>query len=685
MIVAIVQARMGSSRLPGKTLRPILGQPMLALLLERVSRARTLSRVVVATSKSAADDEVAAFCAGSGYECFRGHPDDVLDRMYRAAEHFGADHVVRLTADCPLLDPAVIDRVVYAHVEGAHDYTTNTLRYTYPDGLDTEVVTFAALERAWQEARLPSEREHVTPYVRNHPELFSLHNVEGDVDASGLRWTVDEPDDFAFVTRVYEALYPSKPDFDWHDVLAYLERDPAVAAINARFQRNEGYQKSLDEDARFLESTMDERYHKSRQLLAHAREVIPLGTQTFSKSITQYPQGVSPHYIARGRGSHVWDVDGNEYVDFINGLCAVTLGYCDPDIDAAVRDQLDNGVTFSLPHELEIAVADDIIDMVPCAQMVRFGKNGSDATSGAIRAARAFTGRDHVAVCGYHGWHDWYIGTTTRDAGIPAAVKALSHSVAYNDVAALEKLFSDYDGQLAAFILEPMNVFYPKDGYLERLRELCDEHGTVLVFDETITGFRYANGGAQELFGVTPDLATFGKGLANGYPVSAVTGRADVMKVMEEIFYSFTFGGETLSLAAAHAVLAKLRREPVVSTLVERGQAVLDGCRALIDALDMADIVDLGGHPTWSFLLFHDVGDVSVWEIKTLFLQEVFARGILTLGTHNMSYAHAPEDVEKLLSVYREVFPEIRDGIRNGTLRQKLRCEPLKPLFRVRG
>ena len=278
-------------------------------------------------------------------------------------------------------------------------------------------------------------------------------------------------------------------------------------------------------------------------MLARARRTIPLGTQTFSKSYTQYPHGVSPYFIARGKGSHVWDIDGNEYVDFVNALCSVTLGYGDTDVDSAVRTQLDDGVIFSLPHPIETEVAEAIVEMVPCAEAVRFGKNGSDATSGAIRLARAYTKRDRVAVCGYHGWQDWYIGSTARSAGVPDAVKQLTHSFAYNDLESLNRLLDAHPNDFAAVILEPMNVTYPKPGFLESVRELTEQRGIILIFDETITGFRFANGGAQELFGVTPDLATFGKGLANGYPLSAIAGRSDIMKLMEEIFFSFTFGG----------------------------------------------------------------------------------------------------------------------------------------------
>ena len=429
---------------------------------------------------------------------------------------------------------------------------------------------------------------------------------------------------------------------------------------------------------------MSERYKRSEELLERALRTIPLGSQTFSKSKTQYPHGVSPYFIVRGKGSRVWDADGNEYLDFVNSLCAITLGYNDPDVTAAVRAQLEDGVIFSLPHPLEMEVAEKIVEMVPCAEMVRFGKNGSDATSGAVRVARAYTKRDHVACCGYHGWQDWYIGSTARNLGVPQSTRDLTHPFTYNDVDSLHKIFEQFPDQVAAVIMEPMNTTEPKDGFLGKVQELASKNGAVLIFDETITGFRYANGGAQEYFGITPDLATFGKGLANGYPVSAVAGKAEIMRLMEEVFFSFTFGGETLSLAAAAATLKKLRNEPVIDTVRTLGQKLLAGLHALIGKHGAGRFLSLSGHPSWSFLLFRDSEPYTQWEIKTLFLQEMFQRGILAFGTHNMSYAHSDADVEQLLAVYDEVLPLLAGAVKHQTLEKLLRCKPLVPLFKVR-
>jgi glutamate-1-semialdehyde 2,1-aminomutase len=365
-------------------------------------------------------------------------------------------------------------------------------------------------------------------------------------------------------------------------------------------------------------------------------------------------------------------------------LAAITLGYNDPDVTNAVKAQLEEGTIFSLPHELEIKVAEKIVEMVPCAEMVRFGKNGSDATAGAIRLARAYTKRDHVAVCGYHGWQDWYIGSTSRNRGVPRTTQDLTHTFNYNDIDSLHKIFQQWPDQVAAVIMEAMNFKEPENDFLGKCKELAQKNGAVFILDEIITGFRYANGGAQEYFGVIPDLATFGKGLANGYPVSAIAGKAEIMRMMEEVFFSFTFGGETLSLAAALATLTKLQRKPIIKTLWSQGQKIIDGTKALIEKHALGDILSVGGKACWSFLIFKDTDIYSQWELKTLFLQEVFARGILTIGSHNMTYAHSDADISRLLRVYDEVFAMIKEALIKRNLKELLQTEPLVPLFKIR-
>ena len=426
------------------------------------------------------------------------------------------------------------------------------------------------------------------------------------------------------------------------------------------------------------------RYQNSIDFLQRAEATIPLGSQTFSKSRTQYPVGVSPLFIDRAKGSYVWDLDGNRYIDLVNSLAAITLGYNNKYVNRAVSRQLKKGTLFSLPGVLETEVAEQIVELVPSAEMVRFAKNGTDATSAAIRLARAYTGRDHVIFCGYHGWQDWFVGATTKNKGVPQAVSMLTHKFNYNDLESLTNLFSAFPNQIAAVILEPMNSTYPKQGFLEGVRELTQKNGSILIFDEVVTGFRFDIGGAQKLFDVTPDLTALGKGMANGHPLSAVVGKREIMNEMENIFFSGTFGGELLSLASAKATIELYKKIDVCAELNFIGSNLATGLKQIITELEMESVLEISGHPTWLFLLWKSAYGQPVENIKAFFLQEMFKSGVLILSTHNVSLSLKEKDVEKVLMAYEATLSKLKHSLLSGTLAMDLKCKPLQNLFSIR-
>lgn len=424
------------------------------------------------------------------------------------------------------------------------------------------------------------------------------------------------------------------------------------------------------------------RYQNSIKHLEAAEKRIPLGAQTVSKSRLALIPGLAPLYGDSAKGCRIWDIDGNEYVDLINSLAAVTLGYSDPEINEAVITQVPLGTGISLSHPIELEVAEKICYLVPSAEMVRFGKNGSDATSAAVRVARAYTGRDRVIVCGYHGWHDWFIGTTARGLGVPKNVSDLADSVPYNDLGAVEELLRATP--TAAMILEPMSTTWPEPGYLAGLRNLCDKYGTLLIFDETITGFRFAKGGAQEYFGVLPDLSTFGKGLANGYPLSAVTGRKKYMMMLERVFFSGTFGGELLSLTAANVVLDRIMNTDVISQISDLGNKIHANVLPLIEANGLSQLIKLQGHPSWEFLLWSNELDEQIDSLKALFMQEMSKAGVLMLATHNVSAALDAPAIEKVTRAYSKALPIISKAIKHGNTLGLLNIETAPPRLSVR-
>jgi len=657
---------------------------MLAHVVQRVRRASTVDQVIVATSISPADDAVEAFCVQQKIPCYRGSEQDVLDRYYQAALQHGAQIVVRVTGDCPLIDPSVIDLVVSKLRDGEFDYATNTLRYTYPDGLDVEAFTFDALAEAWREARKPAEREHVTPYLRTSPRLRLL-NVEHstDLSARNLRWTVDDAGDLEFVRAIIREL-GEDPAYGMQDVLDLLDRHPHLLQLQGHSQMNEGYYISLFASAKAA-SAPKLKLAASESWFARSKRVIPGGAQTFSKSHTQYVRGAAPLFLDRGKGCRVWDVDENEYIDYVQGLLPNILGYAHDEVNAAANTQLARGHSFSLPHPLEVELAERLTHLIPCAEMVRFGKNGSDATAGAVRAARAFTKRDRIACCGYHGWQDWFIGSTTRNAGVPDAVRALTHPFPYNDLSALEAILHSHKGEFAAVIMEPVNFVEPHPGYLQRVKDLAHCHGALLIFDEICSGFHFGIGGAQKLYGVTPDLACFGKAMGNGFPISCVVGREEVMRWFEEIFFSFTLGGEVASMAAAMKVLDILTQTDALARMQTHGRRLQDGINVMAREAGLSHRIQCIGRPSWSLLKFCDAtGSPNLLE-RSLFQQEAIKRGVLLLATHNMTAAHDEAAIEQTLETYAAVLKTLAGWLADADPARFLEGPPVQAVFRVRG
>lgn len=420
-------------------------------------------------------------------------------------------------------------------------------------------------------------------------------------------------------------------------------------------------------------------HSRSSELRRRALKVIPLGVQTLSKSHNQFVDGLAPDYVVRARGNRLWDADGNEWLDYPMALGPVVLGYADPRVDEAISRQLRDGIVYSFCHPLEIEVAERITELCPGVEAVRFGKSGSDALSAAVRAARALTGRDIVIAMGYHGWHDWFIGSTTRSAGVPRAVADLTMPVPYGDLDRLGdalRLASERGGA-AAVVLEPSGATVPPPGFLAGVIEQSRAAGAVSVFDEVITGFRLAPGGARERYGVTPDLSCYGKALGNGMPISAVGGSWEVMAMFEEIFFSGTHGGETLSLAAAATVLDVVRDGSVLDGIGATGAVLLEAFRCAINRHGIGHRVSLGGEPHRAVVGFPADHD----QITKSFVQQCFLEvGIVFNGSMFISEAHTAEDIERTAAIFENACARIST---TDDLRPLLRGDPVAPVFRV--
>jgi len=417
----------------------------------------------------------------------------------------------------------------------------------------------------------------------------------------------------------------------------------------------------------------------SNELHRRSEGLIPAYSQTLAKGPTQHVNGVAPKYLKRGKGAKVWDVDGNEFLDYNIGIGPISLGYCYPEVDDAIRQQLINGITFSLTNPLEVELSELVRDVVPNAESVRISKTGADVTSAAVRVSRAFTGRDKILCCGYHGWHDWYIGLTSRKAGVPQDVINLVEPINYNDIESVkEKLSKD----VACVILEPMIFDFPENDFLKELQKLCEANGTLLIFDEMWTGFRLALGGGQEYFGVTPDLACYSKAIANGMPISVLTGRKDVMRLFdEEVFFFTTFGGEALSLAAAIATIHEIRDNKVTEYLAKTGERLISGYNEIATELNIDGFTRCKGHPARSIVVF-DESAGNPLHLKSLVQQELIRHGILWSGFHNICFSHTADEVNDTLSAYRDVLTTLKNAVENNCVLDMLKGQPVQPVFR---
>lgn len=641
---------MGSVRLPGKVCAPVAGRPMIDLLLERLSRSQQVSEIMVATTINSVDDELVSHVSSLGYQVFRGSEKDVLDRYHGAAKAAEADVVIRITGDCPLVDPALIDEVVELFSSGEVDYASNGSPATYPDGLDIEVFSVAALNDAWERARTPFDREHVTPFLWGSYQ-FRTVNLANETDLSSMRWTVDEPEDLVVVRAIFEHFYP-RTDFGWRDVLALHQRSPDMFDANSNFESNEGAKIGTGE-----------------KLWKRAKRVIPGGNMLLSKRAEMFLPDRWPAYFSKAKGARVWDLDDREYIDMcIMGIGTNTLGYGNPEVDDAVRSVVDKGnmSTFNCPEE--VYLAEKLVQLHPWASMVRFARSGGEANAVAIRIARAASGRDKVAFCGYHGWHDWYLAANLGDGstlaghllpgldpkGVPQDLQGSILPFNYNRFDELEALVRDHD--IGVIFMEVSRNEGPQDGFLHKVRDLATKNNIVLIFDECTSGFRETFGGLHKKYGVEPDMAMFGKALGNGYGITAAIGRRDVMEAAQTTFISSTFWTERIGPVAGLKTLEVMERVRSWETITQTGNDIKARWQQLADKHGLP--ITQWGLPALSGYTFSSENALAY---KTYVTQEMLEKGFLAGNSVYVCTEHTPELIDRFIDALDPIFATIRE------------------------
>lgn len=422
---------------------------------------------------------------------------------------------------------------------------------------------------------------------------------------------------------------------------------------------------------------------KSNEYKKKGIPLLPSLAQTFSKSPSSFVEGVYPVYAKKALGCNIYDVDDNKYIDYLLALGPIVLGYNYESVNKAIIEQLKNGIIFSLPHYLEVDMAESLAKIIPCAEMTRFAKTGSDAVTGAVRAARAITKKDIILYCGGGGvWDDWFSIITNRNNGIPEFNRELIHVFNYNNQNQLADLFDKYKNKIAAVVMEPVVLEEPNNGFLEEVKKITHANDSLLIFDEILTGFRLSKGGAQERYNVIPDIATFAKGIANGMPLAAIVGKTEYMKMFEEVFVSTTYGGEALSLAAGLATIKEFENNDVCGHLWNLGNKFKLGFNKI--ALENEINAECIGLSPRLKILIKDESEEDSLEYKSLFLQELIENGIfMHPNVVLFSYSHKIDDIEITLKVIEKSMKKLKNAIQSGTVKEQIKGNVAKQVIRL--
>ena len=649
-VVAIVQARMNSIRLPNKVMKLIGTIPMIEILLKRLNNSKLLDQIILATSKDIRNRSLIEHVEKLGFNCKQGSDKDVLERYVQTAEQYKADIIVRITGDCPLVDPVLVDECIHGFIESKVDYYSNTSPSTFPDGLDIEVIKYTALKKAAKESTKTSHREHVTPYIREL-DIFSKSNYSNSKDLSALRWTVDDPEDFEVISRVFDYF---KPDiyFSWKDVLTLYNENPQIFEANFGTKRNEGQEMKT-----------------GQKLWKRAKKIIPGGNMLLSKRPEMFLPDQWPTYFSKSKGCKVWDLDGNEYIDMsIMGIGTNILGYGHPEVDESVLKTVQSGNMSTLNCPEEVYLADKLVELHKWSDMVRFARSGGEANAIAIRIARAASGRDKIAICGYHGWHDWYLSANLNNDkgldghllpglepnGVPRNLKGSVFPFNYNKFDELEALVKTND--IGVIKMEVQRNNGPEDNFLHKVRKLATDREIILIFDECTSGFRETFGGLHLKYEIEPDMAMFGKAMGNGYAITAILGRRKIMEAAQSTFISSTFWTERIGPTAALKTLEVMQREKSWKKITKTGIEIKNHWQHLADKYELN--ISQWGIPA---LTGFTIKSKHALAYKTLITQEMLSKGYLAGNCVYVCTEHSSEILEGYYEALDKVFSLIKD------------------------
>ncbi len=649
-IVAVVQARMGSSRFPGKVMKKIKNEPLIGLLLKRLKLSKKITNIVVATSNNKNNIPLIEYLKDNKYDFFQGSENDVLDRYAKAANSFSADIILRITGDCPLIDPHMIDETIEIFLKKKFDYLTNTNPPSFPDGLDIEIMNLHELNTANQESKNRFDREHVTPFIKRKKNI-KIFNYKNSENLSNLRWTVDEVEDFEVVENIFNHFFP-RIDFSWKEVFNLYKTKPEIFEKNLKIKRNEG-----------------DKMSNGQKFWKRAKKVIPGGNMLLSKRPEMFAPDLWPSYFEKSKGCKVWDLDGNRFIDMsIMGIGTNILGYGNKEVDKSVEQVLKKGNMSSLNCPEEVLLAEKLVDINPWSHMVKFARSGGEANAIAIRIARGASGKDNVAICGYHGWHDWYLSANLSSQsnlndhllpgletnGVPKNLKNTSFPFEYNNYEYLEKLVNERD--IGCIKMEVVRNIEPKNNFLQKVRDLATRKGIVLIFDECTSGFRETFGGIYKKYNVEPDMAMFGKALGNGYAITAVVGKMEVMEAAQSSFLSSTFWTERIGPSAALKTLEIMEKTKSWNKISQIGREIKKKWALISKENNLeVEISGISALPSFSFKSLNNL------KYKTFITQEMLKKGFLAANSVYVCVEHDKKTIDQYIFELSKIFKKIKE------------------------
>ena len=665
-VLAIIQARYNSTRFPGKVVKKINNKTVLEILIKRLSASKHISKIIVACSDNSSDKEIVNVCKKLRINYFIGSENDVLDRFYNAAKKYRASNILRITADCPLIDSNIVDKIIDNFFLKNVDYASNVNPPTFPDGLDAEVFKFAVLKEAYTKTKQLTEREHVTPFIINNKK-FKKFNLKNSKNYASLRLVFDEKEDFILIEKIINN-FKNNLNFNLNDILKFYKRNKKTFLINNHIKRNEGYNLNL-----------------GQKMWKRAKNVIPGGTMLFSKNPDLFLPNFWPAYFERTKGCNVWDLEGTRYLDFsLMGVGTNILGYSRKEVDEAVKKVVNQGNMSTFNSKEEILLAEKLIQMHPWSGKVRFTRTGGEAAAIAVRIARAASGREKIAICGYHGWHDWYLSANLSNTenlnshlmknlpiqGVQKSLKNSTFVFEYNNFDQLKKIVSQH--KIGVVAMEVSRNEPPKKEFLENVRKLTKNKNIILIFDECTSGFRETFGGLHLKYKVNPDMAIFGKALGNGYAVNAVIGTDSVMNYANSTFISSTFWTERIGSVAALKTLEIMEKIQSWNIISDIGKKVKINWDSLASYHKIKlKIQGLSSLPRFDFENKNNL------YYKTFISQEFLKKKILASNSIYLCTEHNMKNFDNYFNILDSIFFKISMSIKDKINPKKLLNGPV--------